>query len=298
MSRRSAWFCYGLCPVVSAKKILQKFGLTITSRFLTVGGCGMSGLFPTINILFVITHLSCFFRAQFDIKWHSGLNHMEDPKPRIYLSCNYCRSSISTSVISDASKLNNFNQLSHHQYNRSSSANTSASKYRTVSCSNCAKSLPRCSLCLTQLGTPSGIYWRPRLLFGKNDKKLSPFASWFTWCQTCRHGGHSSHILDWFTENANCPVAGCKCKCMSMDANARLIWIVCFRLLQPFIDDTTLQRTSMHNLLVHPVIYIFESSQHTWELLSTQAVDMQGGYFILFFCNSNKSASHSCYYLA
>lgn len=179
--------------------------------------------FVSHNILFVITHLSCFFRAQFDIKWHSGLNHMEDPKPRIYLSCNYCRSSISTSVISDASKLNNFNQLSHHQYNRSSSANTSASKYRTVSCSNCAKSLPRCSLCLTQLGTPSGIYWRPRLLFGKNDKKLSPFASWFTWCQTCRHGGHSSHILDWFTENANCPVAGCKCKCMSMDANARLI---------------------------------------------------------------------------
>lgn len=161
-------------------------------------------------------------RAQFDIKWHAGLNHMDDPKPRIYLSCSYCRNSISVSVTSDAAKLGNAQHMSHHQYNRSSSANTAGSKYRTVSCSNCAKSLPRCSLCLTQLGTPAGIYWRPKLLFGKNDKKLSPFASWFTWCQTCRHGGHSSHIVGWFMDNTVCPVAGCKCKCMSMDANARL----------------------------------------------------------------------------
>lgn len=182
----------------------------------------MSGLF---DIIFVLPSFHCFyfFRAQFDIKWHSGLNHMEDPKPRIYLSCNYCRNSISMSVSSEASKLGNFHQMSHHQYNRSSSANTTGNKYRTVSCSNCAKSLPRCSLCLTQLGTPAGIYWRPRLLFSKNDKKLSPFDSWFTWCQTCRHGGHSSHILEWFTENAVCPVAGCKCKCMSMDSNARIV---------------------------------------------------------------------------
>ncbi len=24
------------------------------------------------------------------------------------------------------------------------------------------------------------------------------FGQWFTWCQTCRHGGHSSHMTDWF----------------------------------------------------------------------------------------------------
>ena len=24
------------------------------------------------------------------------------------------------------------------------------------------------------------------------------FASWFTWCQTCRHGGHTLHIAEWF----------------------------------------------------------------------------------------------------
>lgn len=181
--------------------------------------------FVLCNILLSIDHhlfLICF-RAQFDIKWHSRLNNLDGPKPRIYLSCNYCRNSISMSVTSEAAKQATMHQMSHHQYNRSSSANTAGNKYRTVSCSNCAKSLPRCSLCLTQMGTPAGIYWRPKLLFGKNDKKLSPFASWFTWCQTCRHGGHSSHIIGWFMDNTVCPVAGCKCKCMSMDANARLV---------------------------------------------------------------------------
>lgn len=125
-------------------------------------------------------------------------------------------------------------QMSQHQYNRASATNSSSNKYRTCSCANCSKTLPRCSLCLTQMGTPAGIYWRPGLNFSKTDRKLSPFSSWFTWCQTCRHGGHAAHILDWFAENVLCPVAGCKCKCMSMDANARQIgtavniWIFIF----------------------------------------------------------------------
>ena len=166
------------------------------------------------------------FRAQFDIKWYSGLNYLEEPKQRIHLACNYCRTPISSYISNDIgvkATMTYQQQMSHHQFNRTSSANASANKYRTISCNNCSKTLPRCSLCLTQLGTPAGTYWRPGLIFSKNDRKLSPFGSWFTWCQNCRHGGHSSHLLGWFAENTVCPVAGCNCKCMSMDANARLV---------------------------------------------------------------------------
>ena len=38
-------------------------------------------------------------------------------------------------------------------------------------------------------------------------------------CQTCRHGGHAIHILEWFLgedgrrTHSICPVADCNCKC-------------------------------------------------------------------------------------
>lgn len=42
-------------------------------------------------------------------------------------------------------------------------------------------------------------------------------------CQTCRHGGHTSHILGWFEGGLDgepphdmCPVSGCSCMCASL----------------------------------------------------------------------------------
>ncbi|XP_027194513.2 GATOR complex protein mio [Dermatophagoides pteronyssinus] len=166
-------------------------------------------------------------RAQFDLKWYESMNYLEEPRQQIYIVCNYCRSPISTYTHTDSntkSPISHPQPISHHQYNRASSANSSSNKLRICSCSNCGKTLPRCSLCLTQLGTPAGFHWRPGIILEKSNRKLSPFSSWFTWCQTCRHGGHSVHLLDWFTENTICPVAGCKCKCMGLDANARPIF--------------------------------------------------------------------------
>jgi hypothetical protein len=37
-------------------------------------------------------------------------------------------------------------------------------------------------------------------------------------CQTCRHGGHAAHILEWFLGEDGrthhiCPVADCTCRC-------------------------------------------------------------------------------------
>ncbi len=52
-------------------------------------------------------------------------------------------------------------------------------------------------------------------------------ASWFVWCQACRHGGHAGHIFNWFHGTSNgglppalieCPVNGCTCRCAGLDS--------------------------------------------------------------------------------
>ena len=41
--------------------------------------------------------------------------------------------------------------------------------------------------------------------------------SWWTWCQTCNHGGHAQHLSHWFEKRVYCPVNGCNCKCWAKD---------------------------------------------------------------------------------
>ncbi|CAL4245935.1 unnamed protein product [Meganyctiphanes norvegica] len=109
------------------------------------------------------------------------------------------------------------------------------------SCPNCRKPLPRCSLCLVHMGTPSG--WSSTAMNkgaaeegsgadmstptgdsapSVGSRKLSDFSTWFTWCQMCRHGGHANHMMDWFKEHAECPVTSCSCKCMAIDAVSKV----------------------------------------------------------------------------
>ncbi|RNF21520.1 uncharacterized protein Tco025E_03322 [Trypanosoma conorhini] len=33
------------------------------------------------------------------------------------------------------------------------------------------------------------------------------------WCTACRHGGHASHLQEWFLTHRKCPVSGCSCRC-------------------------------------------------------------------------------------
>ncbi|RTG83870.1 WD repeat-containing protein mio, partial [Schistosoma bovis] len=59
-----------------------------------------------------------------------------------------------------------------------------------------------------------------------------PIADWFVWCQACRHGGHASHLTDWFYGDSfdlgdngyskECPVSGCQCHCAALDVNQTL----------------------------------------------------------------------------
>lgn len=43
------------------------------------------------------------------------------------------------------------------------------------------------------------------------------FGKWFSWCQTCKHGGHLNHLMDWFKSHDKCPFLHCKCRCLNSD---------------------------------------------------------------------------------
>lgn len=45
------------------------------------------------------------------------------------------------------------------------------------------------------MGTASGT---PVSINADGDQKMVEFNSWFTWCQSCRHGGHAVHMMNWF----------------------------------------------------------------------------------------------------
>lgn len=114
---------------------------------------------------------------------------------------------------------------------------------RSKSCANCKKcSFAKCCLCLTQLGSNQLLFDHKSLPQPKNRSsrggkrqqqkqqtpnaqqanKTNPFSNWFSWCQTCRHGAHSAHLLSWFSENTECPVSGCDCKCMNLDSRTKM----------------------------------------------------------------------------
>lgn len=119
-------------------------------------------------------------------------------------------------------------------------------------CPNCRKPLPRCSICLLHMGTHGGPITTaatsataPGTVSTREFHKSSDFSSWFTWCQTCRHGGHAVHITQWFKyaiylyglslyilqcalgyinlfsrfrDHSECPVTSCMCQCFSVDS--------------------------------------------------------------------------------
>lgn len=138
-------------------------------------------------------------RAQVDIT----LGHIRSPQraPRsVYLLCSFCGKSVSACLQEDSRarpNASNVNKLS--------------------SCPNCRKPLPRCSLCLLHMGTTTGAASKNQAGLGSGGWQSRPFSKWFSWCQTCRHGGHTEHLAQWFNQHSECPVTSCSCKCFSMD---------------------------------------------------------------------------------
>ncbi|XP_026277027.1 GATOR complex protein MIOS-B [Frankliniella occidentalis] len=155
-------------------------------------------------------------RAHFDIAL-SARTESDKPPQQVFVSCNFCAKSVSAFMQGRGRGL--FARVP----NKSKVC-------KITSCPNCRKPLPRCSICLLNMGSASGAYsvkagstTNRTIEPGSNSDKLAEFANWFTWCQSCRHGGHASHIMHWFSEHLECPVTACACRCMSLDFAAKVI---------------------------------------------------------------------------
>jgi hypothetical protein len=92
-----------------------------------------------------------------------------------------------------------------------------------LNCPSCRKPLPKCSLCLLSMGcinpylqlqyetqhrkglvavkagggadAGAGVAEEPDSEVA-TDRNAMPFADWWTWCQSCRHGGHATHLAE------------------------------------------------------------------------------------------------------
>lgn len=145
-------------------------------------------------------------RALFDIVWQGSdsVNHVQS---EVFVSCHSCRKSVSRNIQP---------LMKNKQQSWTRSSNT-AKHVKVSCCPHCRNPLPRCALCLKHLGTASGAF----SIESGPDSKSSPFDNWFTWCQSCHHGGHAGHVMDWFKDHSDCPVAGCSCKCMASNCTSR-----------------------------------------------------------------------------
>lgn len=148
-------------------------------------------------------------RAHFDITMRASTN--EKPPQQVYISCNFCGKSISSFMQGLSRARGPFGRL----------GNTS-NKLKMSACPGCRKPLPRCAICLMHMGTVSGLQMTTNASRNEEDSKLTEFNNWFTWCQTCRHGGHANHITHWFEQHSECPVTSCTCRCFSLDASCKI----------------------------------------------------------------------------
>lgn len=155
-------------------------------------------------------------RAEFDIH-RSKLDPSSKPLAQVFVSCNFCGKSISYSCSSMPHQGRSFSQYG---------VSGSPTKSKVTSCPGCRKPLPRCALCLMNMGTPvsscPGSGKMDEKVDLTRDKKLAQFNNWFTWCHNCRHGGHAGHMLNWFRDHSECPVSACTCKCMQLDTTGNL----------------------------------------------------------------------------
>lgn len=133
-------------------------------------------------------------RAAFDISIASSKSSKSTPKS-IFLLCTFCGKSVSATANEDI-RVRNQMQGS-----------------KLSACPHCRKPLPRCSLCLLHMGTSL-----PTTTYNPTNIKSRPVSSWMTWCQSCRHGGHLVHMVQWFKTHQECPVTCCNCKCFAVDS--------------------------------------------------------------------------------
>lgn len=124
----------------------------------------------------------------------------KDSELAIHARCTYCNESFSSQNVRNSAWLRD-------------------QKNPVINCCpniKCKKELPRCAVCMLQMGCLNPSPDLRKYSKGKNGfcelPSLNP-AVWFTWCMRCKHGGHAHHMVGWFEKHLTCPVPGCDCQC-------------------------------------------------------------------------------------
>lgn len=160
-------------------------------------------------------------RSEFDVQRNLLEQSENHVKEQVLLICNFCSKPVTSTPTTNPKNARSGGGGGGGQSATAvSPANSNAPKPCITSCSNCRKPLPRCALCQVNIGTaiPSSP---PTFDVSIATPDSSQLRSWFTWCQSCRHGGHADHIAEWFSTHRECPVTQCECFCGSLDALAR-----------------------------------------------------------------------------
>lgn len=127
-----------------------------------------------------------------------------------YAKCCLCLTQLGSNVINDQRSIQSFNQL----YKNSA-------RPRNLSLNNDQFSFADDNVKPFRNSTQQQTISTTTLLASNANTRTHQLSNWFSWCQTCRHGAHSAHLLSWFNENSECPVSGCECKCMNLDSRSQ-----------------------------------------------------------------------------
>jgi hypothetical protein len=150
--------------------------------------------------------------------------------PQVFIRCNFCGQSLARPGMHPAGDKRFGGRLT-----RPGGKRLALSTTRIRGCPACKKPLPRCALCLEPFDcstpAPGSGSKKPRgAKHHSSDSEspldqssTNPFDKWFTWCQTCRHGGHAHHISEWFAHHGKCPVVDCVCYCKDLDNKHGLV---------------------------------------------------------------------------
>lgn len=160
-------------------------------------------------------------RAKFDVsrtkllKNSSGLLTIKATPKQVYLQCIRCNKNISKPKLNNHMGNNGNNAMLLKQFNKMNN-NRSLNNEIITACPHCGAPLPRCSICLLNLGTPLPLEPYERLSeLTLSNKIENRFREWFSFCLTCNHGSHALHAEEWFSKHFVCPVPDCNCRCNS-----------------------------------------------------------------------------------
>ncbi|KAJ3724673.1 hypothetical protein C8R42DRAFT_662481 [Lentinula raphanica] len=146
-------------------------------------------------------------RVEFDIERGETLQlamkqRVTNLAPRqILIRCNYCNKIVAPSTQSSDINLG--------------PGQNSIPQGKPTACPHCGRALPRCSICLMTLGIVPDAHREADL-----TQYRDTIDDAILLCLGCRHGGHASHIMQWFfgedgnvLSNRICPVADCAHQC-------------------------------------------------------------------------------------